>query len=586
MKLHLTLLLLICFFLNYAQNSTATFKSIDTSKNGVFAINESNGSATWQYFKRGIVLYKNLVKLPSGFCIDGNCNTGKGKILNDNGSVYEGDVLDGKMHGKGKMLYTSGAIFTGSFSNGRISGNGKMIWTDGSFYDGSWVDDAREGFGYYKWTENTTYKGYWHNSKKNGKGILTYEDGNIYDGNFLNDQCDGIGTYTWNSGDLKGNKYRGNWSNALRSGKGIYTTIKGEKYEGNFNNGSFFGEGVYTLLNGDVYKSNVWNGYGFTEGVMIRKANPIPVKGVLKDNKFDTISVKVSTENISITQNSPKNYSMLIKHIIESSARNFKDSIGEKFTNERGEAFKASNYIDADETYYNKPVDNVGTTFFAVYKYENKNKDAVQKQMTDFINNYKTQGLADVEPSTKNGVNFLLMKAKDNGKFIAALSDDPATKQFQVWVFSGWNDVKPPNEFCTALQKAITVAQAGAFSLNELMAEPNRTGPIFKNTDSDNYWYDSKLQMPNVEQTVLAKNTDKITFKAVMSVYKFEYMVRPKYDEVVKKIESCINDLKLHVTKEKNGPQNTFYSGDRFTIGVRWFTRNDEFIIYVEVYHS
>ena len=145
---------------------------------------------------------------------------------------------------------------------------------------------------------------------------------------------------------------------------------------------------------------------------------------------------------------------------------------------------------------------------------------------------------------------------------------------------------KQTSEFCTGLQKAISIAQGGAFSLKELMADPSSTGAVFKNTDGDNYWYDSKLQMPGSKQTVLAKGSDKITFKAVTDLYKFEYMVRPRYAEVIQKVENCINDLQMHVSKEKNGPQNTFYIGDHFTIGVRWFTRNDEFIIYVEIYHS
>ncbi len=124
-----------------------------------------------------------------------------------------------------------------------------------------------------------------------------------------------------------------------------------------------------------------------------------------------------------------KNYAPLFKHLIESSAKSYKDSIGEKFTNERGESFRASNYVDADETYYNKISEELGVTYFAVYKYENSHKDAVQKQMTDFVNDYKSQGLATVDPIVQNGINYQLMKTKD-GKWIAALSDDPIKKTY------------------------------------------------------------------------------------------------------------------------------------------------------------
>lgn len=156
---------------------------------------------------------------------------------------------------------------------------------------------------------------------------------------------------------------------------------------------------------------------------------------------------------------------------------------------------------------------------------------------------------------------------------------------FSVFISKIYSQTQP-SEFCTTLQKAISIAQGDAFSLKELMAEPNSTGPVFKNSQGDSYWYNSKLQMPDSKQTVLAKGIDKITFKAVMNLYKFEYMVRPGYTEVMQKVENCINELQVHVSKEKNGPQNTFYIGDHFTIGVRWFTRNDEFIVYLEIYHS
>ncbi len=117
------------------------------------------------------------------------------------------------------------------------------------------------------------------------------------------------------------------------------------------------------------------------------------------------------------------------------------------------------------------------------------------------------------------------------------------------------------------------------------MGEPNSTGPVFKNIDNDNYFYNSKIEVPGATQTVLSKGVDKISFKAIMNIYRFEYMVRPKYDEVIKTVESCINDLRLNVTKEKNGPQNTFYSAEHVQIGVRWFQRNDEFIIYIQIEH-
>ena len=46
----------------------------------------------------------------------------KRKLKSDDGSVYEGETLNGKPHGKGKMTYKDGRVEEGNWENGKFTG--------------------------------------------------------------------------------------------------------------------------------------------------------------------------------------------------------------------------------------------------------------------------------------------------------------------------------------------------------------------------------------------------------------------------------------------------------------------------------
>jgi hypothetical protein len=48
--------------------------------------------------------------------------SGKGKLTLENGTVYEGETLNGKPHGKGKMTYPDGKVEEGRFENDKFVG--------------------------------------------------------------------------------------------------------------------------------------------------------------------------------------------------------------------------------------------------------------------------------------------------------------------------------------------------------------------------------------------------------------------------------------------------------------------------------
>ena len=50
-------------------------------------------------------------------------------------------------HGKGKLLWDDGSYYNGDFKNNKFEGNGTYIWTDGRNYNGSWSNNLINGVG-------------------------------------------------------------------------------------------------------------------------------------------------------------------------------------------------------------------------------------------------------------------------------------------------------------------------------------------------------------------------------------------------------------------------------------------------------
>ena len=57
---------------------------------------------------------------------------------------YQGDFKNGKMH-EGKLIYQNGNIYEGNFLNGKMNGQGKMIYVDGREYTGEFKDNKMHG---------------------------------------------------------------------------------------------------------------------------------------------------------------------------------------------------------------------------------------------------------------------------------------------------------------------------------------------------------------------------------------------------------------------------------------------------------
>jgi len=76
-------------------------------------------------------------------------SNGKGEYSWPDGTRYEGDWKNGKMHGSGAYFSPSGNRYEGQFNDGMFNGFGTYTWNKGSRYSGKWKNDERDGEGTY-----------------------------------------------------------------------------------------------------------------------------------------------------------------------------------------------------------------------------------------------------------------------------------------------------------------------------------------------------------------------------------------------------------------------------------------------------
>ena len=176
-----------------------------------------------------------------------------GLFLDLEGNYYKGGLKDGKSDGNGEMVvkdkykyvgtfsddypngngilenYENGTKYNGEILNGKKNGKGVLEFKDGTIYEGDFKNDAYEGMGVIKFPNNTKYEGEFHEGKIKGKGKFTWEDGKIYEGEYEDFMKKGFGKYYWDE-----NKYYiGQWLNNKLHGKGTL------HYEGKEVNGTF-----------------------------------------------------------------------------------------------------------------------------------------------------------------------------------------------------------------------------------------------------------------------------------------------------------------------------------------------------------
>ncbi len=191
---------------------------------------------------------------------------GFGKYFLADGSIYKGFFHNNKMEGRGRIININGFIYEGEFKNGQSNGYGKYIALDVTTYKGTWLDDRQSGTGNEIYPDGSFYNGNFKEGKKNGFGKLVFKDKNIFEGNFVNNEICGEGAFYWKDGRI----YIGSWFDNKMNGYGIFIWPDKKKYYGNYINNLKEGFGIFYWNDGykfeGYWKEGKQNGYGFIGG--------------------------------------------------------------------------------------------------------------------------------------------------------------------------------------------------------------------------------------------------------------------------------------------------------------------------------
>lgn len=142
---------------------------------------------------------------------------------------YVGEKNDkGENHGHGVQTWDNGSIYDGEWVNGVSEGHGKLTYDNGDIYVGEWKNDLQHGRGISKTANGSAYNGEWENGRKHGHGVFTFADGNVYEGEWKEDLKHGHGTFHFANGDVFCGEYRKN----MYDGRGVFTFSSGANYNG------------------------------------------------------------------------------------------------------------------------------------------------------------------------------------------------------------------------------------------------------------------------------------------------------------------------------------------------------------------
>ena len=161
--------------------------------------------------------------------------TGWGREIRENGDIYEGRFVNGKLNGKG--IYKnrqSKNTYVGDFLNSNFNGKGEL-YTKNYHYQGDFINNKKNGNGKIEIYNQGEYEGTFKDDQFDGNGMMKWKDGRYYIGEVSNGQMNGYGEETFSDGTI----YKGNFINGEKQGHGKLITPGGEIIEGEFINGQF-----------------------------------------------------------------------------------------------------------------------------------------------------------------------------------------------------------------------------------------------------------------------------------------------------------------------------------------------------------
>ncbi|KAE8443477.1 hypothetical protein EG329_001874 [Mollisiaceae sp. DMI_Dod_QoI] len=180
-------------------------------------------------------------------------------ITFSSGSVYEGDVVNGRPDGEGELRCSTGLVWKGRFKDGMMNGPGIGTWLDGGYSKGTWKEDQPDGF----MTEVNNcpehlckFEGMYKMGIREGEGEMWQPVGYHYKGHFHIDEIHGYGV---RNRVLRG-KYDGEFLNGLEHGHGTMYMPGKLTYKGMWRVRKKHDNGaILTFRDGSVYKG-AWIG--------------------------------------------------------------------------------------------------------------------------------------------------------------------------------------------------------------------------------------------------------------------------------------------------------------------------------------
>ncbi|XDD51662.1 MORN repeat-containing protein [Leptospira sp. WS92.C1] len=106
-------------------------------------------------------------------CIEGNCTTGNGTFVYDNGDEYKGGFLDDMRNGSGKIRYTNGDKFDGIFKDDLKDGKGTYVFKNGAILEGTFQAGSLIGPGKVRFPDTSIYEGEFQDEKNSSEGTLS-----------------------------------------------------------------------------------------------------------------------------------------------------------------------------------------------------------------------------------------------------------------------------------------------------------------------------------------------------------------------------------------------------------------------------
>jgi hypothetical protein len=85
-------------------------------------------------------------------CVEGDCQSGSGTYVFNDGARYVGSFLNGRPDGSGTVFYLNGERYEGGMADGSFNGRGTLFMMDGTQVSGYWKD------GTYLGVRNPTYE--------------------------------------------------------------------------------------------------------------------------------------------------------------------------------------------------------------------------------------------------------------------------------------------------------------------------------------------------------------------------------------------------------------------------------------------